>query len=80
MSDSTEYPDPTQADLASPQFEAVWRAIKGWDISRGDETSYPFLSQSVGGDQELARSGRRLYSGATGNDVMHILNALRRKT
>lgn len=28
------YPDPTEADLADPSFEAVWQAIKGWDVSR----------------------------------------------
>ncbi len=52
------YPDPTTSDLASPEFEAVWQAVKGWDISR-----YP------------AECGS--YSGATGNDVMRILGALR---
>lgn len=26
------YPDPTPEDLASPEFKAVWKAIKGWDI------------------------------------------------
>ena len=51
------YPDPTEADLKDPDFEAVWDAIKKWDISRyGDERS---------------------YAGATGNDVMHILLALK---
>ncbi len=53
------YPDPTPADLESPEFNAIWEAIKGWDVSRR-----PHLYRS--------------YSGATGNDVMHILNALRK--
>lgn len=50
------YPDPTESDLASPEFNAVWEAIKGWDI---------------------ARHGDGMRAGATGNDVMHILLALR---
>jgi hypothetical protein len=53
----TDYPDPTEADLSAPEFEAIWQAIKSWDISRNPEC--------------------RTYSGATGNDVMHILRALR---
>lgn len=55
--DSKEYPDPTESDLASPRFEAIWQAIKGWDISRD--------------------GGSTGYSSPTGNDVMHILNAIR---
>lgn len=39
------------------QFEAIWQAIKGWDIQR---------TPGAG------------YAGATGTDVMTILNALRR--
>lgn len=50
-----EYPDPKDSDLMSPRFEAVWQAIKGWDISRRSD---------------------QLYSGPTGNDVMHILREL----
>lgn len=53
-----EYPDPTAEDLASPLFEAVWQAIKGWDISRHKDG---------------------LYSGPTGNDVMHVLAALQQR-
>ena len=55
-----DYPDPTEADLVDPQFEAVWQAIKTWDLSREQPTE-----------------GHRMYHGANGNDVMHILNALR---
>lgn len=50
------YPDPTQEMLDSPEFEAVWQAIKGWDIQRKN------------GDG---------YAHATGNDVRHILDALK---
>lgn len=32
----TDYPNPTEADLASPLFQAVWHAIRGWDIERTD--------------------------------------------
>jgi hypothetical protein len=56
-----EYPNPTESDLKDPDFEAVWNAIKEWDLSRYRET----------------KSGHRLYSGASGNDVMHILLALK---
>lgn len=48
--------DPTEADLQDPEFEAIWDAIKGWDITR---------------------PGSELTGGATGTDVMTILNALR---
>src|SRR3990167_9003538 len=47
---------PTSADLISPEFNAVWNAIKKWDIER---------EEGLG------------YAGATGTDVMIILNALR---
>ena len=43
-------------DLNSPVFEAVWQAIKEWDIQR--------------------EQGRG-YAGATGTDVMTILEAIR---
>jgi len=26
--------DPTSKDLNDPMFEAIWQAIKGWDLSR----------------------------------------------
>ena len=32
--DDPEYPDPLPEMLGSPRFEAIWRAIKEWDISR----------------------------------------------
>lgn len=28
-----EWPDPTEAMLASPEFNAVWNCIKTWDIA-----------------------------------------------
>lgn len=51
--------EPTAADLKDPRFEAVWQAIKRWDLCR----DYPEI-------------GRPMYSGATGTDVMTILEAL----
>jgi len=48
--------EPTSSDLISPEFNAVWEAIKGWDLER---------ERGEG------------YAGATGTDVMIILNALR---
>lgn len=52
--------DPTEEDIYTPEFDAIWQAIKGWDISRAPE-----------------EDGHRLYAGATGTDVMTILNALK---
>ncbi len=49
--------EPTKKDLESSEFNAIWNAIKGWDIER---------KQGEG------------YAGATGTDVMTILNALRK--
>lgn len=31
---------PTRKELESPLFEAVWRAIKGWDIQRHPWAGY----------------------------------------
>lgn len=36
----TDYPDPTAADLEEPQFNAVWEAIKGWDLERTPNAGY----------------------------------------
>lgn len=52
---------PTEEDIYSPEFDAIWQVIKNWDISRGDEED----------------SSKRLYASATGTDVMTILNAIR---
>lgn len=36
-----EYPDPTPEMLAGdPLFDAIWNAIKGWDISRHNDGLY----------------------------------------
>lgn len=51
-----QYPTPTEIDVSSPEFNAVWDAIKRWDIQR---------QYGVG------------YCGATGSDVMYILNAIK---
>ncbi len=47
--------DPKPEELEMPQFEAVWQAIKGWDI------------EDTPGDG---------YHGATGNNVIAILDSL----
>ena len=57
------WPDPTEQDIISPEFEAVWNCIKGWDIG---------LPWDIDGVE-----GHQLYSGATGNHVMAILDALK---
>lgn len=51
--------EPTIQQLTSPEFNAIWKAIKGWDIER---------SPGEG------------YAGATGTDVVTILNALSQPT
>lgn len=35
-----EYPNPTPNDLENPIFNAIWGAIKGWDISRHNDGMY----------------------------------------
>lgn len=36
-----EYPDPTPQMLdGDPLFDAIWKAIKGWDISRHNDGIY----------------------------------------
>lgn len=52
-----DMPSPNAFDLLDPQFNAVWEAIKTWDINAPE--------YYVG------------YTGAQGNHVMLILNALR---
>lgn len=34
------WPDPTPEMLATPEFEAVWRAIKSWDIGTPHYNGY----------------------------------------
>lgn len=61
--------EPTEEDLQSKEFNAVWNAIKRWDIGKYyPEETYENLTIEEG----------RMYSGATGSDVMIILNALRK--
>jgi len=37
----SEYPDPTQEMLnGDPLFDAIWNAIKEWDISRHNDGMY----------------------------------------
>jgi|GEM_PF-3267828 len=33
MSNKFEMPNPTEADMASQEFEAIWHLIKSWDVS-----------------------------------------------
>lgn len=56
-----DYPSPPPELLTDHMFNAIWKAIKDWDISR-----YP----------EEKQGGHRMYAGANGSDVMHILNAI----
>jgi hypothetical protein len=32
--------EPTSIDLASPEFNAIWEAIKKWDIQRAEGEGY----------------------------------------
>jgi hypothetical protein len=41
----SDYPDPTPEMLdGDPLFEAIWQAIKGWDISRHNDGMYSMPS------------------------------------
>lgn len=33
MTEITDMPNPTQEDLDSPLFEAIWAVIKTWDVN-----------------------------------------------
>ena len=59
FSDS-DYPSPTPEIMEDYLFNAIWNAIKKWDISRYPED----------------KSGHRMYAGANGSDVMHIYNSI----
>ena len=62
--------EPSKYDLEeNPMFEAIWQAIKQWDISRE-----PRILLSCG---EISEKEHRLYSSATGTDVKIILNAIK---
>lgn len=52
--------DPTEEDIYTPEFDAVWKAIKDWDIGKKPDDVHDYI-----------------YAGATGTDVMTILNAIR---
>lgn len=54
------YRDPLPSEIDTPEFNAVWDCIKKWDIG---------LPLDI-------IDGHQLYSGATGNHVMAILDAL----
>jgi len=54
--------DLAEKDYGTPIFDAVWEAIKRWDLDRGD---YPG-----------AANRRSSYAGATGTDVQAILNVV----
>lgn len=42
---SDDYPAPTDAMLdGDPLFDAIWNAIKGWDISRHNDGLYSMPS------------------------------------
>ena len=56
------YRDPLPEELDTPEFKAVWECIKKWDI---------------GLPWDVNEAGEQLYSGATGNAVVAILDALR---
>lgn len=54
--------DPNPKELNDPLFRAVWECIKGWDIATGFD---------------IDGKGGYLYSGATGNHVVAILDSLK---
>ncbi|WP_321354613.1 hypothetical protein [Pseudomonas extremaustralis] len=33
MTQKLEMPNPTEEDLASQEFEAIWQVIKSWDVN-----------------------------------------------
>jgi len=53
--------DPTVKKITSPLFNAIWNCIKEWDIATG-----------LNKDDE----GNDLYSNATGNHVVAIIDAI----
>jgi len=53
--------DPTEKELESGVFNIIWDCIKKWDI----------------GLPEDYKDGHQLYSGATGNHVVAIIDALK---
>ncbi|MBW8001730.1 MAG: hypothetical protein FVQ80_06870 [Planctomycetes bacterium] len=59
-----ELRDPLPYELTTPDFNAVWDCIKNWDIG--------LPTDIVDGDHQL-------YSKATANHVVAILDALKRE-
>ncbi len=57
-----KFRDPLPEEIDTPEFNAVWDCIRRWDI---------------GLPWDIHKSGGQLYSGATGNHVVAILDALR---
>lgn len=55
--------DPTPDEIKTPEFNAIWRCIKNWDI---------------GIPEDVTEEGHQLYSEATGNHVVAIIDALRK--
>lgn len=55
--------DPLPEELNTPEFNAIWDCIKHWDI---------------GIPQDIHPDGGQMYSGATGNHVVAILDSLRK--
>ena len=53
--------DPLPEEIDTPEFEAVWNLIKHWDI---------------GIPQDITKDGHQLYSRATGNHVVAILDVI----
>ena len=53
--------NPLPEELETSEFNAVWECIKNWDIG------LPF---------DINPDGGQLYSGATGNHVVAILDSL----
>jgi len=54
--------DPLPYELELPEFNAIWDAIRHWDIGR---------------PTSITKRGDQLYASATGTDVVTILDALR---
>jgi hypothetical protein len=55
--------DPEPDEINTPEFNSIWDCIRHWDI---------------GLPQDITIDGGQLYSGANGNHVIAILDALRK--
>jgi len=55
--------DPLPEELETKEFNAVWECIRHWDI---------------GLPEDIMPNGGQLYSGATGNHVVAIIDALKK--